>query len=464
MPGTPFTFATGTVTSGTAVFSVTTATAAGDALVVAATSAGTGFPSVTSVTDTQGNTYNLKQSFSSAGPGFWVYAATGNTKALSTSDTVTVSFSGALVSGTAVICTDCPGVSVIDVSVIATGTSVTAAASGTTAQPGETALVMIGWANAGGVGSMSAPFTQLTQQHLSATSGGYCTSGYDLVTARGAPLTASDTIASAAWRAVLVTFLGGVPPVQLPPLPRRKPARAFIQFAPVRTVNAAPPPPVNGTVQPLATIPVARRRPARAYVRFTPVPGGLPPNGTVQPRATVPVPRRTRTRAFIQFTPVRMTNAPPPPVFPPIIPTSGGDRDVAIRVFRSLAPGDVPAAGAQLPRLQGRAFLVPIPVDTEHASHPWPEAPPGPTAAEQVIAAAGEVLEQAAAAGGRIVEAGRIFADPPYERQPKTCGAIRRIGGVTLTCKRKPHSTGKHHDRGLDWSLWPHRCLRLSGL
>src|SRR5579864_8264221 len=61
-------------------------------------------------------------------------------------------------------------------------------------------------------------------------------------------------------------------PRQLPYVPpRRKPARAAVQFRPVATVNAGPAAPLSGTVQPESAIPALRRKLARAVVQFTPV-------------------------------------------------------------------------------------------------------------------------------------------------------------------------------------------------
>src|SRR5579864_8048599 len=83
-------------------------------------------------------------------------------------------------------------------------------------------------------------------------------------------------------------------PRQLPYVPpRRKPARAAVQFRPVATVNAGPAAPLSGTVQPESAIPALRRKLARAVVQFTPVTTinaapVVPGSGTVQPRATVP--------------------------------------------------------------------------------------------------------------------------------------------------------------------------------
>jgi hypothetical protein len=100
-------------------------------------------------------------------------------------------------------------------------------------------------------------------------------------------------------------------------IPRRVPARAVIRSAPVATVNAAPAPPVSGTVQPPAARPAARRRRARALVQFRPVStvnaAPAPPvSGTVQPRATVPVPRRRPTRALARGTAVPGVRIPAP--------------------------------------------------------------------------------------------------------------------------------------------------------
>lgn len=73
----------------------------------------------------------------------------------------------------------------------------------------------------------------------------------------------------ALWAAITGQAYVKVPaPLQQPsPAPRRKPGRAVIRFTPVTTVNAAPPPPVPGTVQPRATVAVPRRRPVRALWR-----------------------------------------------------------------------------------------------------------------------------------------------------------------------------------------------------
>lgn len=206
------------------------------------------------------------------------------------------------------------------------------------------------------------------------------------------------------------------------------------------------------TAQAIVVAPRPRPRPRAVVVLPLLVPAAvqvLPVWPPVIPRA------RPRSRGFTWFT-VGGTAPPPPPPPPPVsippaIPTSGGDRGVTIRVFREIRPGDVPATGAQLPKLTGRAFLMPVPADTDHATHAWEvEQPPEPPV-PGILDALAEVRDQATETAGRVVELGRIFADPPYQRHRKTCGAIRKIGGVMLTCKRKPGHAGTHSDRGLDW-------------
>jgi hypothetical protein len=103
-------------------------------------------------------------------------------------------------------------------------------------------------------------------------------------------------LARAVVRGIAVPGIRGTAPgQQYRTPPRRTLGRAFIQFTPVRTVNAIPP---AGSVQPRATIPVPRRTLGRAFIQFTPVRtvNAIPPAGSVQPRATIPVPRRTIAR------------------------------------------------------------------------------------------------------------------------------------------------------------------------
>lgn len=201
----------------------------------------------------------------------------------------------------------------------------------------------------------------------------------------------------------------------------------------------------------------------------SPTPAGPPPTpGTANKQ---PPPSGNRPRPVIRGvsrgqagspTPVAPPKPPPSPIPGDQVTNSGGDRGVAVRVFRSIMPGDVPSSGAQLPRLQGRSLAVPIPSDVEHAGHAWEvleEPPPvleGPGLLEQLEGAAGQALERLKAAGPWTLEmTGEMFAALELPRKPvqRTCGKVHRLGGTRLVCGRRPGHQGKHSDRGLDWRL-----------
>lgn len=98
------------------------------------------------------------------------------------------------------------------------------------------------------------------------------------------------------------------PRQQPAPAPRRRPVRAWVQFTPVRTVNAVPAAAPSGTVQPRATVPVPRRPPGRGMWRGTAVPGVV----GVAPRQQYGLlPRRVLARAYVRFIPVVTVNAVP---------------------------------------------------------------------------------------------------------------------------------------------------------
>lgn len=201
----PFTFASGTpAASATPSVTVGTATGAGDTLVVSILSASA---TVSSVTDSAGNVYT--QQSNPASSNVWVYVSDGPTggsgggptAALSTSSTVTAHLSAS--ANIAINCSDLPGTAAIDVNTNASGTSTTPTVSGTPAQGGETALAVYAWAAPGGTGSVTSPFTELTQ----VTGGGpYLTTAYDQNPPSGSSLTAAASISSTPWTVILLTF------------------------------------------------------------------------------------------------------------------------------------------------------------------------------------------------------------------------------------------------------------------
>lgn len=187
--------------------------AAGDGVVAALGVGGTAPPQVSGVTDSQGNAYTQVQQYA-GGPYVAVFQGSGAVP-LTTADSVTATFAAAATGGSGGVVVGVPGASVLDVSVLASGSSVTPAVSGTPAQAGEAAVAFLVWANTGTAGTVSSPFTQLIQMHP--TSGTYLTVATDDSPPSGVSLTASATITSASWRCVLTSFepAGGATPVAL---------------------------------------------------------------------------------------------------------------------------------------------------------------------------------------------------------------------------------------------------------
>lgn len=198
------------------VAAVPSISGATDGLVVAIALGGTTPPTVTTVTDTQQNTYVRLQQGSSTSPHLAVFApaafspAAGNGtftppfKALSTSDSFSITLSGNAAVGS-VVAYGIPGQPVVDVSVLNDGTGTAASIAGTPRQAGETALAIFAWPDNGGTGTIAGPFGQLAQQH--ATSGPYLTVADASSPAANAQLTASSTLTqSANWQGALLTF------------------------------------------------------------------------------------------------------------------------------------------------------------------------------------------------------------------------------------------------------------------
>ncbi len=199
----PAVFVSGMVASGTSStsFTVSAATGSGDTLVVAVTVAGASSPAVSSVTDSQGNTYTLLNSSAGGSPFLYAFQAASAT-ALTTADTVTAHYSGSLVIGLDMIGADCPGYATVDVNTLSSGFSTSASATGTPGFTGELALAAFAWQSAGGTGTPQSPLTQLSQGQI--TGNAYTTLAYALNPASG--FTAKYTIGSTNWRALLITL------------------------------------------------------------------------------------------------------------------------------------------------------------------------------------------------------------------------------------------------------------------
>jgi hypothetical protein len=218
--GTPYLIGSiATIASGnTAVAGVTTATAEGDAIVVAATNSGA--LTVTGVTDTPGNSY--RQVVSSAAEftsSMWVADTVNNldgTLQLTTADTITVTYSGTSVNSRNVVAGGATGYSGVDVTPAvasaASGTS-PAIASGTLAQASE--VLWAAFVNGNGGGAPSA-FTNCTNLATAETGPDeFLSLAYEVVDATTS-VTCGCTIASSKWQAMLLSLEGpATPPVNV---------------------------------------------------------------------------------------------------------------------------------------------------------------------------------------------------------------------------------------------------------
>jgi len=346
--GTPYLIGHSTAGSGqTQTITAGTATSPGDAIIVAHSSSSTSGATISSMSDSAGNSYSRIIPAANTTNEFGdLWAALpqnngGTTAALTTSNTITVNWStstGEKLSVAAGV----PGVNVtsaVDQDPApghGTSTSPTVSTS-TLAQSTEMAIGVLN--NPDTDAPSSVNLTQLTQQQ-SATSP-YVTICYEQTSSTTAVTFGGTLPASLNWCAMLVTLLPAAPavtaaaPAQVPPPRPRGSSRAVIRgltVAPliaaaltgghayqraspphrlvwhgttVTTVNVSGP---SGTVQPRATIPVPRRAAARAvWARETGPGNAHGPSGI--PPLPHPQPRRQPARAVWRGTVTRGSNA-----------------------------------------------------------------------------------------------------------------------------------------------------------
>lgn len=184
-------------------------TSAGDTLAVSANAA-FGTSTVVSATDSQGNTYQIKVADNTQIPVTMLIADNTNnalgTKALSTADTISVTYSGF----TGAKCVSVCGVSSLNANpedqlVNADGNSISpTVTSAALAQASEVCLSALASSNSGGVPSFSAGWTQIDRQQLG--SGQYLTVAW-LEPPNASPVTASATLSvSGRWGLLLATL------------------------------------------------------------------------------------------------------------------------------------------------------------------------------------------------------------------------------------------------------------------
>lgn len=198
------------------------------------------------------------------------------------------------------------------------GSLTTSYSSGSTATTAQASEIWVGLAsgsdNSGSMTGPSSPWTNTTSNGSGGSTFGIA--GYQIVSSTGTATYAGTAPGTSAAVALVVTLKGaggaGAPAGQVQPAatvtaPRRQAGRAVVRGAAVPGVYGTP------GVQPAASRLAPRRVLARAVVLFRPVRtvNAAPPApvaGTVQPRPTLTPPRRVLSRAVVRFTPVSTVN------------------------------------------------------------------------------------------------------------------------------------------------------------
>jgi hypothetical protein len=281
---------------------LSSATTAGNCLVVVVSDVGISAPAVTAVTlgGSAGNFSTLIEKNTTVADGMvsiWADPNCGASTAIAITETngntpviTAFEFSG-LVSA-----------SVLDLSSSQQGTS-SAWSSGSTATTTQAAEAWVGGAMAKTV--ISGPSSPWT--NTGPTVNGSCDAiaGYQITTSAGAAVYTGSINAN--WTAAVVTLKGtsaALPPALVPPQPpRRTLSRGIVQgraVAPVIPVPRLPLPPPPRSLPPRRGITAGRAVPGVVRVQRVPLGSRL-------------APRRTLSRAWIWFTPVRTVNGTPPP-------------------------------------------------------------------------------------------------------------------------------------------------------
>ncbi len=211
-PATPYTIGGAGIAPGSSavIFTVTTTTAAGDAIAVAASSNTFG-ETVTSITDSKGNTYFPIISDYQQQTGISAYAALNTKNLVAGTDWIEASFSGS--SGSKVIlargCNKVVSVDQNTANDAASGLFPTAGPTGTLDQSSEWAIAFLVNGNAGGFpGNWTGGFVPQFSELSSA--GNQYLSVADQITSHTTALTAGASITSARWAMLVVTLNTGV--------------------------------------------------------------------------------------------------------------------------------------------------------------------------------------------------------------------------------------------------------------
>lgn len=187
---------------------------AGDGAVLVIAVGGTSPPAAPSVTDSRGNTWTAQALTDTGSPRLYVFtagtaAAPGIGTGLdngSAPDSLTVTFPSAPSSEPAflIIAASMRPAVDVGVSTYASGASTSPSVTGQPADGSEAVLGLFAWANGGGAGTPTAPFTQIGQAE--GGGGSYATAYYYGQALANSTQKASATITQAAWRGVMLSF------------------------------------------------------------------------------------------------------------------------------------------------------------------------------------------------------------------------------------------------------------------
>lgn len=247
------TLTTQTATSGSTYdVPITATTAQGDYLVVVVGSAGGGSNNIPSnIADTQSQTgYSIVPNATSAGVGELSAWILPNSKVLTNTDTVNVTFPATNTFLKNIIVIDCPGALILDNAAVGNNSGTVATNGQPTLNINTTAttellLFIEQNSNSGGSPSISAPFTTLSTLHSGSAE--YTAVSYQIVNAAPGSTTGNATITTGTWATVSIGLLNTIP-LYVEQQPFNVMAPPALAFNPALQFRTPPPQPPIPTV------------------------------------------------------------------------------------------------------------------------------------------------------------------------------------------------------------------------
>ena len=210
-----------------------TGTAAGDAIVVGC-SVNSASETISSVTDSRGNTYARAKGQASAGQYTdAIYVSLNSLALVSGTDTITVTYSATTATGKCAAALGCSGIatsSAVDIAVDAVnaGSTNPSVATGSLAQPNE---LIVAWTDNGAAGlapTWNTPLSQVIQGFEAPSSNQWSSMGATIVSSTS-PVTANTTIVSAKWVIIAISLKFAGPLITTSSLPDGTTGAAYSQ-------------------------------------------------------------------------------------------------------------------------------------------------------------------------------------------------------------------------------------------